>query len=153
MRPQWSHIYPIVCNKSVQVALGRTSMTRFISVVSLAMLSACVSSNPWMRTDISDVRTLETQRSIDVGYCRRAAESAAPAQPAAVSAPASYQVSGTYYQPGHLPSTFHANVNPRVSVAEAGQAAYARGQARARSQMLYEDIFVNFMRARGWQRS
>ncbi len=127
-------------------------MTRFVSLISVAMVSACVSSSPWTRADVADVKTLEMQRSIDMGYCRQAADAAAPAPQRMVSGPASYQVSGTYYQPGHLPSNFNANVSPRVSVAEAGQAGYARGQARARARILYDDVFVGCMAARGWQR-
>lgn len=133
---------------------------RLLSMVYLAMLSACVSANPWTRSDIADPKAKEEQRIIDMGYCNRLAAAYAPApRPAqpAVSAPSSYHVSGSYFPPGEIPSTFYAHVQPAAGVSLVN--SYAEGVAFAQAERSYNralsaqsSIMAGCMAERGWRR-
>lgn len=129
-------------------------MRQFAAVVSLVLLSACVGTESEIASGITEDPAVSRLRTIDTGYCRRKAETAAPMpREVALGAPAGYTVSGTYGQPGYLPSTFHANVAPRRSMMDAMNSGRMYADSiddRRQAQQARKDIFAGCMAARGW---
>lgn len=129
-------------------------MKHFAMAILVGLLSACVSTTSPTPSDIAANPAVERQRMIDTGYCRQESEAAAP-MPRAVTldAPAGYTVSGTYSQPGYLPSTFQANVEPQGTMMDAyhrGQMYAEANEDRRQAQRARNEIFAGCMAARGW---
>ncbi|HQU67043.1 MAG TPA: hypothetical protein PLI43_02470 [Albidovulum sp.] len=129
-------------------------MKRLTVVISLALLSACVSTESQMPAESAEAPAVNRQRMIDTGYCRQEAEAAAPMPRAvALGAPAGYSVSGSYNQPGYLPSTFRANVEPQGTMMDAfqrGQMYADANEDRYQAQRARNEIYAGCMAARGW---
>ncbi len=130
-------------------------MRELAVVVSLVLLSACVSTESEIASGTTEEPAVSRQRTIDTGYCRKQAEVAAPMpREVMLGAPAGYTVSGTYNQPGYLPSTFQANVRPGGSMMGAaayqGQMSAAADEDRYQARRARNEIFAGCMAARGW---
>lgn len=129
-------------------------MKRLTVAISLALLSACVSTESEMPANSTEAPAVNRQRTIDTGYCRQEAEAAAPMpREVMLGAPAGYSVSGTYTQPGDLPTSFRANVAPRETMMDAWNrgAMYSDSlEASRQAQRARNEIFAGCMAKRGW---
>lgn len=129
-------------------------MKRIAFTLSLALLSACVSTESEMPADSAEAPEVTRQRTIDKGYCQQEAEAAAPIPRAYMPiTPSGYTVSGTLNRPGDLPSSFRANVVPQVSMIDAFNGGRIQGEAvdaSRQAQQVRNDVFAACMAARGW---